>query len=357
LPEPQRYIIVKNVELPHDQKYHDLAHDDQYQQVGTEDGLGIPMGSVPLEPDELELVRELPQVADVVPDVERSIPEPIDAYAVDPVHIDTVIDLHQLEQAWQNLGKGRAEHQVKVAVLDTGVDSSHMNNQLHNVSAAENFTSSRDAYDRQGHGTWCLGAVGSVSYGVAPECQLLSGKVLGDDGSGNDSGILAGIDWAIRMGAEVISLSLGGPGEKRSALNLGCNAAVSRGVSVVVAAGNEQRGRTDRVADLSNPASASLVTTVAACYETKEIAPWSNWGYCLDIMALGVQVEGLALGGQTGRRMSGTSMATPEVAGAFALQRSHNRGVNEAKRRLYSATENTRLKSIQEGHGLLNANA
>jgi subtilisin family serine protease len=194
----------------------------------------------------------------------------------------------------------------------------------------------------------------SKEYGFAPEAQLLSGKVLDDNGSGQYSWIIAGINWAKEKGAHVASLSLGGPGAKDSPINQAINAAYLKGMNSAVAAGNEQRGRIDRVADTSTPASAAYATTVAACNIQSQLAPFSNWGYCVDVMALGVNAEGLGLNGNFGRRMSGTSMATPYVAGAMALYRAQGISAAGVKKRIYGESRNTRDYSyIKEGHGIL----
>jgi subtilisin family serine protease len=350
--DAKRYIIIKSVELPHAQKWNSAQHDDHYETIATDDGLGLPMGAVPLEPDEVSYVQSLPQVVDVYLDQPISIPEPVDSYA--DIHTQSGDDAFTFHGLLEERASGLMGRAARVAVLDTGTDQAHLNRQF-SLRSIKDFTNSRSGpHDRQGHGTWCAGAVCSKEYGFAPEAELLSGKVLDDSGSGYYSGIISGVDWAVQEGAHVISMSLGGPGDKNSPLNQAINAASVKGVNVVVAAGNEQRGRVDRVADQATPASSRYATTVAACNLSGEIAPFSNWGYCLDIMALGVNAEGLGLGGTFARRMSGTSMATPYVAGALALLRSQGRTGAASKKLLYQYARNTRTYSaIKEGHGLM----
>lgn len=347
-----RYIIVKNVELDSADKYSGADHDDQYETIGTEEGLGVPIGVMPLEADEVEFIRGLPQVTEVFPDRPISIPAPIDSYA--DVHTESADDafrFHDVLDEHQNNIRG---HGATVAVLDTGIDSSHISKGQFDLALARDFTGGNDYYDRQGHGSWCAGAICSEEYGFAPEARLIVGKVLDDSGSGMYSWIIGGVNWALENGANVASMSLGGGGEKESPLNLAVNNAYLRGMNVIVAAGNEQRGKINRVADETNPASARYATTVAACNLEGVLAPFSNWGYCVDIMALGVNAEGLGLAGEFGRRMSGTSMATPYVAGGFALLRGAGYTAAGAKNKLYQSARNSReYGAIKEGHGIL----
>lgn len=234
-------------------------------------------------------------------------------------------------EVWRSgfTGKG-----VKVAVLDTGVDAGHPD-LAGKVLAAKDFSGGQDATDRHGHGTHVASTIlgsGAASAGrlkgVAPDAGLLVGKVLGDDGSGGWSEIISGMEWAVAEGAKVINLSLGGADDE------GVNpveAAVNRltkdnGVLFVIAAGNDgERG----AGTVGSPGSADAALTVGAVDRADALASFSGKGPRLgdnavkpEITAPGVEIVAAKAGGAPAepyRPMSGTSMATPHVAGAAAL--------------------------------------
>jgi subtilisin family serine protease len=218
--------------------------------------------------------------------------------------------------AWKvTKGKG-----ARVAVLDTGYDAGHRD--LKRVTGKD-FTGSRSsAADVNGHGTHCLGVVGAAEnevgvVGVAPECEMVSGKVLGDNGSGLSSWIANGIDWAIEQKVDVISMSLGS-----SAADARIGAAVARaqaaGIIVVAAAGNEGPGENTA----GWPGRFPGVICVAAVDQTPSVARFSSRGAAVVVAAPGVNVRSCYPGDRFAT-MSGTSMATPYVAGVAALYVSH----------------------------------
>jgi subtilisin family serine protease len=206
-------------------------------------------------------------------------------------------------------GKG-----VSVAVLDTGIDYTH-------PEIAGRFTSEvgydtitgGDPIDRHGHGTHVAGTIAGRSVGIADGCTLYAVKVLNDYGAGTDGSVMRGIDWAARIGAKVINMSLGGSG-RTEAFQMVVNAAHEKGVTLVAAAGNDGRETP------SYPASYEHVVSVAAVDKNKERAYFSNMHKTLDLSAPGVDIYSLAPNGGYAT-YSGTSMATPHVAGAIALYR------------------------------------
>lgn len=216
--------------------------------------------------------------------------------------------------AWKvTKGKGAV-----VAVLDTGCDMAH-GDLKDQIVGAKNFTGSRNgASDVQGHGTHCAGIVlaaanGSGMVGVAPEAKLIVSKVLGDNGSGSSTWIAAGIDWAAENGADVISMSLGGPSPD-SATRAAVQRAVARGVIVVAAAGNEG----PREGSVGYPGGYPECLAVAAIDQQLRTASFSSRGSAVRVAAPGVNVRSCYPGNRFAT-MSGTSMACPYVAGCAAL--------------------------------------
>ncbi|MDB1087031.1 S8 family serine peptidase [Streptomyces sp. ACA25] len=230
---------------------------------------------------------------------------------------------------------------VTVAVLDTGIDDTHQD-LAGQVVAAENFTDSPDTHDRQGHGTHVAstaagtGALSGGKYrGVAPGAQLLNAKVLDDEGSGFESGIIEGMEWAVEQGAQVINMSLGG--STGSAIEP-MEEAVNRlseesGALFVIAAGNSGPG----AGSLGTPGTADAALTLGAVSRSDVLAGFSSVGPRTrdgalkpDATAPGVGIaaaaaEGSVIG-ENGEAVadgyvaiSGTSMAAPHAAGAAAL--------------------------------------
>ena len=217
-----------------------------------------------------------------------------------------------VDKLWKKTrGKG-----VRVAILDTGADLDHPDLKA-NIVAAKDFTGSRHgAQDVNVHGTHCAGIVaaadnGKGTIGVAPQAELLIAKVLGDQGTGSTRSIKNGIRWAIEHKADVISMSLGSP--QRNASMLSVLQQASRKAIVICAAGND--GRADSV---NWPARDTCNIAVASFNKHGQISRYSSRGPEVDIAAPGEEI--LSTGLQGGyATLSGTSMATPFVAGIVAL--------------------------------------
>ncbi len=265
-------------------------------------------------------------------------------------------------------GKG-----VKIAVLDTGVDATHPDLK-DQVVAAKNFTPAADTTDKVGHGTHVAsiaagtGAKSGGKYkGVAPGADIISGKVLDDTGSGDDSGILAGMEWAAEQGAQVVNLSLGGmdtPEEDplEAAVN---KMSAEKGILFAIAAGNSGPE------SVGSPGSAEAALTVGAVDDKDVLAAFSSTGPRLgdgaikpDVTAPGVDItaasaKGSAIEQEVGEKpagylsISGTSMATPHVAGAAAIlkQQHPDWKYAELKGALTASTKGGKYTPFQQGSG------
>ncbi|MFH9265139.1 S8 family peptidase [Streptomyces sp. NPDC017546] len=229
---------------------------------------------------------------------------------------------------------------VKIAVVDTGIDATHPD-LAGRVAAERNFSGSPDAKDRDGHGTHVAstaagtGAKDARFKGVAPGARLINAKVLDDRGVGDDSGIIAGVDWAVAQGADIINMSLGGvdtPGIDPLEAQVN-KVSAEKGVLFAIAAGNSGPDQ----GTVGSPGSADAALTVGAVDDNDVIADFSSVGPRTgdkavkpDITAPGVSITAAAAAGVPGQdppgyhSLNGTSMATPHVAGAAAILKQKN---------------------------------
>jgi subtilisin family serine protease len=204
---------------------------------------------------------------------------------------------------------------VNVAIIDTGIDYTHSDLDANYKDGYDYVNNDADPMDDNGHGTHCAGIV-AAEYndagvvGVAPGADLYAVKVLNSVGSGYGSDVIAGIQWSVKNGMQVISMSLGGSTYSRS-LHRACDRAYNKGIVIVAAAGND--GVT-----VSYPARYDSVIAVAATDSSDYRASFSNTGPAVELAAPGVSVSSTKLGGGYVAK-SGTSMACPHVAGTAAL--------------------------------------
>ncbi|PIB07010.1 hypothetical protein B1C81_21865 [Streptomyces sp. HG99] len=263
---------------------------------------------------------------------------------IDKVWLDGKVNA-ELDRSVEQIGapdvwkSGPTGKGVKVAVLDTGADPEHPDLRGR-IAGGQNFTTDENTDDGHGHGTHVASTVAgsgagsdSTRKGVAPDAELLIGKVLGSDGSGYNSWVMAGMEWAAHSGADIVNMSLGGPPQENDPMAAALDRLTEEtGTLFVTAAGNSGPG----TGTVGSPGIANRALTVGAVDRDDTLAEFSSRGPVGDssemkpeITAPGVGIvaaraHGTSMGAPVDdlyTAASGTSMATPHVAGAAALLR------------------------------------
>ncbi len=252
------------------------------------------------------------------------------------IMLNKTIPLIEVPKVWKHSSGGSSGKSIKVAVVDTGVDTEHPDLEGR-VIKTEDFTD-EGYFDGNGHGTHVAGTIagdGTASdgkyKGVAPKAKIIAAKVLDSWGSGWMSGVMGGIEWAADQGAQVINLSLGsaGPCDGTDPNSQLCDRIVEEGVVVCVAAGNSG----PESSTVGSPGCAKKVITIGASDDDDKIAYFSSRGPTSDnrikpdicwpgVNVIAARAKNTSMGSPQGdfyTEASGTSMATPHCAGVIAL--------------------------------------
>ena len=241
---------------------------------------------------------------------------------------------------------------VKVAVLDTGIDTNHPDLK-NNIKGGVNTILSQKSYkDDNGHGTHVAGIIAAENnqigvVGVAPQAELYAVKVLDRKGNGWLSDIIEGLDWCIKNNMRVVNMSLGSTSDNQSFHEATHNVYLA-GISIVASAGNDSDG-------IRYPAKYEEVIAVSAVDKNMAFASWSNSGEEIDVAAPGVDIYSTCTEPQY-TSMSGTSMSAPHVTGAVALRlQAGYLSPAEVLAAVKLSAEDIGLPLDQQGTGLVDA--
>ncbi len=257
-----------------------------------------------------------------------------------PWGLDRVDDRSGLDGTYEYTPTGSG---VNAYILDTGIRTSHNDFGGRAVAAFDAIGDGRNGQDCNGHGTHVAGTVGGATYGVAKDVTLYAVRVLNCQGSGSNSGVIAGVDYVAQnaSGPSVANMSLGGGAS--TALDNAVQNAINSGVTFAVAAGNSNANACN-----ASPARVDDALTVGSTTSSDQRSSFSNYGSCVDIFAPGSQITSAWYTSNSATNtISGTSMASPHVAGAAALYLENNGGASPAS--VFSAITSTATEGALSG--------
>lgn len=220
-----------------------------------------------------------------------------------------LINIGAYEARKYSVGEG-----VRIGIIDTGVEYGHpeVSSNFEDLKGYDFVGNNDNPLDRNGHGTHVAGISCGQNYGVAVGSTLYSIRVLDENGSGMESNVIAGVEWALKNGMDVVNMSLGSP-VASSAFQDICDYSYNNGLVIVAAAGNDGGEYASYPAAFGEP-----VIAVAAVDRYNGHASFSNVFYTNDVSAPGVEIISSYIGGSYAT-LSGTSMAAPHVTGSIAL--------------------------------------
>jgi len=236
---------------------------------------------------------------------------------------------------------------VTAYIIDTGIRATHSQLGGRVLSGFTSISDGNGTNDCNGHGTHVAGTVGSSTYGVAKSVTLRPVRVLNCSGSGSNSGVIAGIDWVTGQHAAgapaVANMSLGG--SVSSSLDTAVNNSIADGVTYAVAAGNSNANACN-----GSPSRVAAALTVGSTTSSDARSSFSNYGTCLDLFAPGSSITSTWNTSDTATNtISGTSMATPHVAGVAALYLQANPSASPAS--VSSAINSNATPNVVTGAG------
>jgi subtilisin family serine protease len=244
--------------------------------------------------------------------------------SVDTTQSDPVWGIDRIDQRNLPLSKSytyaATASNVTAYILDTGIRTSHTEFGGRAKSGWDFVDNDATAQDPHGHGTHVAGTIGGAKYGVAKGVKLVGVRVLNAQGSGSYSQIIAGVDWVTDHAAKpaVANMSIGGP--TSNAFDDAVRRSIASGVTYAVSAGNNNTNACSQ-----SPARTAEAITVGSTTNTDARSSFSNYGTCVDIFAPGSSITSAGISSDTATKvMSGTSMASPHVAGAAALHLAAN---------------------------------
>ena len=263
---------------------------------------------------------EQDQIMTVTPKVETNADQPSPTWGIDRIDQRNLPLDNNYHTDYDGSG-------VTAFVIDTGVLNTHNEFGGRASSGYDFIDNDYDATDCNGHGTHVAGTIGGSTYGVAKNVNVVGVRVLNCSGSGSNSGVIAGINWVKNnaSGPAVANMSLGGGASQ--ATDDAVNAAVAAGITFVVAAGNDNSNACNY-----SPARAADAITVGSTTSNDSRSSFSNYGTCLDIYAPGSSItSSWYTSNSATNTISGTSMASPHVAGVAALYLDENPNLSPAQ--------------------------